>query len=129
MSNRVHLRVLNATNGEVKCTDIRGGSFENLKVGDVIASRDMGVYASADNSRIYCKFEAESLGSKIYWELGMTNPKMSGNAAQGSDNAGLQPYGSDGNFTYVLGFKNAADWENRSEDKGVRVDYGSQPLI
>lgn len=126
MGQEVKLTIVNNTGTTVTCTDIRCEKFEDLNVGDQLASGFSATYIALTNDRVFCTFAQNPPGSGS-WQLAMTNPEMTDNSACGSLNAGLQPYspsGTPAQFTFILGQPNEADWDNPSVNKNKTITYG-----
>ena len=123
---RIKLTIVNKTGTDVKCTNIKCEKFENLVVGNTVANNGSNEFTSDTNDRIFCTFEQIAPGAGK-WELAMTCPKSSSNAACGSLDAGLQKYSESGtpaHFTFNLGNKNLADWDSGDSNDGNVIPYG-----
>ena len=129
---RVHMSVKNTTKEDVVCINISGngripGLYAPTTVGDKGSILESGKTFTADiitNDRMYVAFQGVKSG-KIY-KMAMTCPKSSSNSASGYGTAGLQKYESHGtpvSFSFRLGEKDQADWDNSTKYKGKFPKY------
>lgn len=124
MSYRINLRITNKTNERIKCAHILCKDIDTLDVGTVIEPNASDMYHATTSDRVFCEFTGLESGTS--YKLAMTCPKSSRNSACGYGSAGLQHYergGTPVTFTFNIGTKDLADWENGDVYDGEEVTY------
>ena len=125
MSTRVSLTITNGTKEKVQCKHILCQDIDGMDVGDTLEAGATKTYTVSTNDRVFCDWVGMETGD--VFKMGMTCPKSSHNSAAGYGNSGLQTYSRTGtpvSFTFNLGHKCLADWDNGDEYTGAEPTYG-----
>lgn len=127
MSTRINLNIKNTVNPDesIVCRKILCQNIDGLDVGTVLAAGETGKYTASTNDRVFCMWEGLISGTE--YQMAMTCPKSSSNSAAGYGSAGLQKYsrsGTPANFTFHVGTKDLADWDNGDSYEGNAPDFG-----
>lgn len=127
MSTRINLTITNSVSPAetIVCRKILCQNIENLNVGTQLKPGDSGHYTVSTNDRVYCLWQGLVSGTE--YQLAMTCPKSSHNSAAGYGSAGLQTYSRTGtpvSFTFEVGTKDLADWDNGNSYEGNAPTFG-----
>jgi len=122
---RINLKIKNKTDESIVCRKILCSDIRGLDVGDQLSINDEKSYTVDTNDKVFCLWEG--MITSTQYQLAMTCPKSSRNSAAGYGSAGLQFYsrgGTPANFTFHIGKKDMADWDNGDEYKGNAPEFG-----